>query len=160
MPPFFNALPRSIQPEGKAALEVAGHGQPLNIVDISFARGTKLKNVYYYLGNEDGELTVARALLDIALGCPLEGPFFYMEKDEGDESDRVAPTRNREAIESLGLEAIGLVKDGDGGFYEQARRIAPRFEPEFFEPITFVVANEDSYDCISGKIGHSQSLIH
>jgi len=157
MPPFFNKLPRSIQPEGKAALEVAGHGQPINIVDISFARGTRLTNVYYYLGNKEGELTAARALMDIASGCPLEGPFYFMEKDETDEEDRIAPARNQAAIESLGFNAIGLVKDGDGGFYEEARRIAPRFEPVFFEPINFVVAGEDAYDCISGKIGHSQS---
>lgn len=152
MPPLKEALSRNFSREASGLLTEVGHGRLLVIGDSSLDVPDAAR-IIYYLGNERGDITAAAALEEIVAACPIDPDISirYMEQDEGDEEHRIAPARNLETIKKLGFKAVGLVKDGKGGFYEFAAGTDPT-KP----PVYCLTGSRFAYDCIVATIGHSQ----
>jgi hypothetical protein len=156
MPPLKKALSRHFSREASGLFTVVGHGRLLVIGDSSLdvpdnARGNG--RVVYYLGNEQGDLSAAAAFTEIADACPIDtkAPVRFMLPDKGDQGSP-APVRNKEVIEGLGFEALGLGREGENGFYELAKGPDPTKLP-----IYCLTGSRFAYDCIIATIGHSQT---
>lgn len=153
MPPLNRELSRNFSRNASGLFTRVGHGRFLIIGDSSLDIPDSIEPIYY-LGNEEGDITAAAALIEIATACPLDKdvPVRYMAKDKSDREERAAPGRNEETIETLGFKAIGLVKDGPSGFYEFSKG-TDLAKP----PIYCLTASRFAYDCMAATIGHSQA---
>ncbi len=152
MPPLKKALSRNFSRNASGLLIEKGHGRLLVFGD-SGLDVPDTAQVFYYLGNTRGDISVAAAFTEVEDACPLDKdvPVNFMLKDEKDDAERPAPDRNKEIIEGLGFKAVGLVKDGKGGFYEVSNGADPARPP-----IYCLTASKFAYDCIIATIGHSQ----
>jgi hypothetical protein len=152
MPPLKNALTRNFSREASGLLTRVGHGRLLVIGDSSLDMPDDTKPMYY-LGNKRGDLSVAAAFTDLASACPIdrEIPVKFMLPDGGEIGGYRAPGANKAAIQDLGFTAVGLVREGTGGFYELSEGTSPSRPPLYL-----LTASEFAYDCIIATIGHSQ----
>lgn len=159
MPPLKSALSRRFSRNASGLLTEAGHGRLIIIGDSSldvpdYARNNPQYEMYY-LGNKEGKLTAAAALLELAVACPIDEDmairFMLPDGGEAELENFEAPKNNKAAIEALEHTPEGLVKDGPDGFYEFANGANPRKSPLYL-----LTAGELAYDCIAVTVGHSQ----